>query len=187
MVAADRPLCPPLLNVVHMTPRASRIKIALLGIWVGAAALFSFVVAPGAFAVLPTTQLAGNLVSRVLGGVEIIGIIVGVVVLMVLLIDRIRKARTSGFELIVAALMTIAMLLSRFGVSPRLRAIRAEYGDQMATLPAEDAVRASFNLLHQVSVGLLSFALFGGLAMLAVLIWRSSRPEQPDAYVQGGS
>ncbi|MEP7270869.1 MAG: DUF4149 domain-containing protein [Acidobacteriota bacterium] len=164
-----------------MTSRASRIRIALLGLWVGAAALFSFVVAPAAFGVLPTTQLAGNLVSRVLGGVEIIGLIVGVVVLIVLVIEWIREKRTSVFEVIVCSLMTISMALSRFVISPRLHLLRAQYGDRMAALPAEDAARASFNLLHQVSVGLLSFSLFAGLAMLAVILWRDSRPGQSDA------
>jgi hypothetical protein len=45
----------------------AKIRLTLLGLWLGAMAFFSFVVAPSAFAVLPQQQMAGALVSRTLG------------------------------------------------------------------------------------------------------------------------
>lgn len=154
-----------------MTSRASRIRIALLGIWIGVAALFSFVVAPGAFAVLPTTQLAGTLVSRVLTGVEFIGIGVGVLLIAVSLLDPAVR-RTLSFDFLVVGLVTLAMGISRFVVSARLHALREQYGDQIASLPNDDANRIAFDFLHRCSVGLLSFSLFAAMVLLAVLIWR---------------
>lgn len=156
-----------------MASRASRIRIALLGIWIGVAVLFSFVVAPGAFAVLPTTQLAGTLVSRVLTGVEFIGIGVGVLLIAASLLDPAIRRKLS-FDLLVVGLLTLAMVISRFFVSARLHALRERYGDQLASLPSDDANRISFDFLHRCSVGLLSFSLFAAVVLLAVLIWRET-------------
>jgi hypothetical protein len=152
--------------------RKSRLQIALLGFWVGVAGLFSFVVAPGAFAVLPSSQLAGQVVSRVLSGVEIIGICIGLFFLVLSLVAR--KHAVAAFDLIVASLLTLSMVVSRFAVSARLRGIREELGDQLAALSADDPVRSTFDLLHNVSVGLLAFSLFSAIVLLAVLIWRNS-------------
>ncbi len=166
-----------------MTSRASRIRIALLGLWVGVAALFSFVVAPGAFAVLPSPQLAGNIVSRVLSGVEIIGILVGLALIGVSLFVRSRETRRPVFELVVVVLLTLAMTISHFVVSARLHALRDQFGEHLSDLPSEDTTRVTFDLLHRCSVGLLSFSLFAAIVLLAVLIWRDSSSRQPHASV----
>jgi hypothetical protein len=44
----------------------SDIRILLLGLWLGAACFFSFAVAPSAFGVLPSRELAGLVVNRTL-------------------------------------------------------------------------------------------------------------------------
>jgi hypothetical protein len=130
-------------------------------------------VAPSAFAVLPSTRSAGELVSRVLSGVEIIGILVGLLFLVIALAGG-EQRRLRAFDLIVVVLLTIAMGLSRFLVSPRLHAIREQFGDQLAALPPDDATRSTFDLLHRCSVGLLAFGLFSALVLLGVLIGRDS-------------
>ena len=48
----------------------------LLAAWLGAGVLFAAVVAPAAFAVLPSRNLAGALVGRVLPVVLIAGVVV---------------------------------------------------------------------------------------------------------------
>ncbi|MBO0801017.1 MAG: DUF4149 domain-containing protein, partial [Blastocatellia bacterium] len=90
---------------------AQKIRLALLGFWLGAMCIFSFVVAPAAFAVLPEQRLAGNIVSRVLGSVEILGIIIGAALLLLLLIFREKR----GFllEFVAVALMTLSTVISR--------------------------------------------------------------------------
>src|SRR5438067_2233687 len=47
------------------------VRLLLIAIWLGAAVGFSFAVAPSAFVVLPTHELAGNLVTRTLGIVNV--------------------------------------------------------------------------------------------------------------------
>ena len=74
-------------------------RIALLSFWLGTMAFFSFVLAPAAFAVLPTQHLAGQVVSRTLGTAEMIGIVIGAVLLLLLLFARGRKSKIFFFEL----------------------------------------------------------------------------------------
>lgn len=151
--------------------RKPRLQIALLGLWLGIAGLFSFVVAPAAFAVLPTQQLAGQMVSRVLSGVEIAGVCLG---LALLLLSYGRQKRVSVIEVGLSLLLTASMAISRLLVSPRLHAIREQFGDQLAALPSGDPVRSTFDLLHKLSVVLLSISLLGATVMMAILIWRGS-------------
>jgi Domain of unknown function (DUF4149) len=160
-----------------MSSQLQKIRIALLGLWIGAMAFFSFFVAPAAFAVLPSTQLAGQVVSRTLGGLEIFGMIVGVLLLALVLVSRSQQNRIFPFEMIVIILMTAASAISRFVVSARLHQIRVEFGERLNSLPATDATKATFNLLHQVSVGLTGFMLLAALVLMIMLITTPPREQ----------
>jgi Domain of unknown function (DUF4149) len=153
---------------------AQKIRLALLSFWLGAMSIFSFVVAPAAFAVLPERRLAGNVVSRVLGNIEIIGIALGVILLLILLFFREKRRKPFIFEFIAVALMTTSVILSRFAVSSRLRDIRLRHGDQLASLAQSDPVRASFDQLHQYSVWLMGFNIVAAIVLIALLAWRTS-------------
>src|SRR5262245_27001926 len=96
--------------------KSQKIRLAILGLWLGAMAFFSFVVAPSAFAVLQQQQLAGALVSRTLGALEIIGLIIGALLIAVLIFSR-ERDRAFLYELIALALMTGSVLVSHVVVS----------------------------------------------------------------------
>ena len=136
-------------------------------------AFFSFVVAPAAFAVLPSPQLAGNLVSRTLGVAEIIGIVLGIILLVSLLSGRWRDKRGTLFEFITLALMTLSMIVSHFVVSQRLHGMRARFGD-ISALALTDPVRVAFNQLHQYSVWLMGFNILAALILVIIMVWRGS-------------
>jgi hypothetical protein len=148
-----------------------QIRIALLSCWLGVMAFFSFVVAPTAFRVLPTQHLAGQVVSRSLGVAEIVGLVIGSVLLLILLFSRGRKTRRFLFELIVTALMTAAMAMSRV-VSGWMHDLRVQAGDGLYALPASDPIRSSFDQMHKYSVGLTGFALLGALVLILMLVTR---------------
>ncbi|MBP6824438.1 MAG: DUF4149 domain-containing protein [Acidobacteria bacterium] len=148
-----------------------QIRIALLSCWLGVMAFFSFVVAPTAFRVLPTQHLAGQVVSRSLGVAEIIGLVIGSALLLILLFSRGRKTRRFLFELIVTALMTAAMAMSRV-VSGWMHDLRVQAGDGLYALPASDPIRSSFDQMHKYSVGLTGFALLGALVLILMLVAR---------------
>jgi Domain of unknown function (DUF4149) len=143
-----------------------KLRIAILGFWIGVIALFSFIVAPSAFAVMPSASHAGAMVSRVLGAVEVIGIGAGIVLLFSALFSRNRLGRIRSLEIVAYSITLIAMLFSRFYVSSRLHRL----GDSLASLPSTDIARTQFDILHRVSVGSLSLCLLIALAILAILI-----------------
>jgi len=140
-----------------------KVGLTLLSFWLGVAVFFSFVLAPAAFSVLPTQHLAGQVVSRTLGVVEIMGVVIGALLLLFSFFSRGRRGRALFFELIAIAIMTAAMVGSRI-VSSRMHALRVQAGEALYTLPASDPLRSAFDQLHRYSVGLM------GVAMVVVLI-----------------
>jgi len=152
-----------------------KLRVAILGFWIGVIALFSFVVAPSAFAVMPSSHHAGAMVSRVIGAVEVIGIGAGTILLLNALFSRNRLGRIRIFEIAAYLITVIAMAFSRFYVSSRLHDIRAQFGETLASLAPTDSVRVQFDMLHRLSVGSLSLCLLVALAILSILLW--NRPE----------
>jgi hypothetical protein len=153
--------------------RSDKIRLAILGLWLGAMTFFSFVVAPAAFAVLPLPQLAGALVSRTLGILEIIGIALGALLIIILVLSKGRGGRAFLFELITLALMTVSMLVSHFAVSRRLHAMRMQFGE-ISLLAAGDSARVTFDRLHQYSVWLMTFDIMAAIVLIVFLARRNA-------------
>ena len=153
--------------------RSQKIRLAMLSLWLGAMAFFSFVVAPAAFAALPQQQLAGALVSRTLGALEIIGIIIGALLMLILIFSRERACNASLYELIALALMTVSTVVSHFVVSKRMHEMRLNFGE-IALLAANDPTRIAFDRLHQYSVWLMGFNILGAIALIVYLARRNA-------------
>jgi hypothetical protein len=152
--------------------KLQKTRLTILGLWLGAMAFFSFVVAPSAFAVLQQRQLAGALVSRTLGALEIIGIIAGAILIALLFFSR-ERDRAFLYELIALALMTVSMLVSHFVVSRRIHDLRMGLGE-IAQLAANDPARVEFDRLHQYSVWLMGFNILGAIALIVYLARRNA-------------
>jgi Domain of unknown function (DUF4149) len=152
--------------------RSQKIRLAILGLWLGAMAFFSFVVAPSAFAVLKQEQLAGSLVSRTLNILEIIGVVIGALLIAILILSR-ERDRAFLYELIALALMTVSMLVSHFVVSRRMHGLRVSLGE-IAQLAANDPARVEFDRLHQYSVWLMGFDILGAIALIVYLARRNA-------------
>jgi hypothetical protein len=152
---------------------SQKIRLAILGLWLGAMAYFSFVVAPAAFAVLPLPQLAGALVSRTLGILEIIGIALGALLIVILVFSKERGSKARPFELILLALMTASMLVSHFVVSRRMHRMRVSFGE-ISLLAATDPTRIAFDRLHQFSVWLMAFEILAAIVLIIFLVRRNA-------------
>jgi Domain of unknown function (DUF4149) len=152
--------------------KLQKTRLTILGLWLGAMAFFSFVVAPSAFAVLQQQQLAGALVSRTLGALEIIGIIAGAILIALLFFSK-ERDRAFLYELIALALMTVSMLVSHFVVSRRMHDLRMSLGE-IAQLAANDPARVEFDRLHQYSVWLMGFDILGAIALIVYLARRNA-------------
>lgn len=100
-----------------------------LVVWVGGLIFFVFVLAPTAFHVLPSRELAGNLVAPTLGALHWIGIVCG----LVFLTSSVALSYAANYRLrlfAAANLLVIVMLcltaISQFGVTPAMRKIRTQ-------------------------------------------------------------
>ncbi|HTJ20871.1 MAG TPA: DUF4149 domain-containing protein [Gemmatimonadaceae bacterium] len=138
------------------------IELSALAFWLGAAVLTAAVVAPAAFAVLPTRTLAGNIVGQVLPVIFYSGIVVGALVM------GLETADNDGWHwdtpVVFGALVAVACAVAQFVVGSRIEAVRVQIGGSVDALSPDDPLRATFGRLHGVSVGLL------GIAMLAAAV-----------------
>lgn len=133
--------------------------------WLGAALLTVAVVAPAAFAVLPSRTMAGSLVGRVLPALLVTGMAVGVLVAALLGGGPGRRVPA-----ITALCAAAACGVSHFLVDPRIARLRGEIGVPVDALPADDARRVAFGLLHGYSVGGLGVAMLSGTLSLAFVL-----------------
>lgn len=140
-----------------------------LGVWVGAALFVGVLLAPGAFATLPTRELAGNVVGMALVRLHVLGYACGAVYLLA----SVMAARSVGALARPAAICVLAMLLltaaAQFGVNAKVgdlrQQMRAEFGSVDAT-PQGHPLRAQFGRLHGVSSALeLTVLLLGAAAL----------------------
>jgi hypothetical protein len=144
----------------------------LLSAWLGAATLFSAVVAPAAFAALPSRTLAGALVGRVLPVVFIAGIVVAAIGLM---LDRAPRGRMPGVRRVAIVVIAIACGAAQFYVGPRIESIRQKIDRPIEQLAPSDERRVTFGRLHAVSVGWLGVAM---IAAATALVLASIPPKE---------
>jgi len=137
-------------------------------VWVGGLIFFAFVVAPTAFAVLPTRHLAGNVVGRTLGILHWMGIVSGLVFLASsLFYSHLSRGTAHVFAArhIFIALMLALTLVSQFGIIPRMDALRASIGE-IDSVPSDNPIRLQFDALHVWSTRLEGTVFFLGLVVV---------------------
>jgi hypothetical protein len=131
----------------------------LLGGWLGAWTLFAFVVAPTVFRVLPSTQVAGQLVAPVLTALHLYGVGAG----MALAAIAWALTRT-GVALWLPLAMGALCFVSQFGVTAQIEAIRAlVFGPS-----GSPELAARFQLLHRISMGIYTTVGVAGFALVAI-------------------
>jgi hypothetical protein len=138
---------------------SSVVRLTLLALWLGAATLFSAIVAPALFDVLPTRTLAGLVVGRVLPVIFYSGIVLSALDLVVELRGSNRAVRLAS-----GAVMLLTCAAAQFFVSPRIERVRTVILGPIEQLSPIDPRRVEFGRLHAISVGLL------GVAMIAALV-----------------
>ncbi|MGI8467097.1 MAG: DUF4149 domain-containing protein [Pyrinomonadaceae bacterium] len=143
----------------------------LAGLWLGAALFFSFAVAQSAFAVLPSTELAGALVSRTLAIVNYSGMAIGLILLLSSFILT-RKSFLIWIERLLALVLTLACAAGQFYIGWKMQNLRASIGRPLEDLAAADPQRLAFNELHQVSVWILLTAMIAALVLFFSIIYK---------------
>ncbi|MBS1794273.1 MAG: DUF4149 domain-containing protein [Acidobacteria bacterium] len=160
----------------------SNIRLLLIGIWLGAAVFFSFAVAPSAFAVLPSRELAGAMVSRSLTIVHIAGLVVG---LLALAGSFVGTAGANRFllwtERFLLLLLTAACAVGQFVIALWLTFIKAQMGRPIDEVAADDPLRIRFDNLHEYSVWVLVAAMVAALIVFFMISGRNPAPVKEKA------
>ena len=158
------------------SPLAAVSQICLLALWLGAAGFLAAVVAPAAFEVLPSRELAGAIVGRTLPVLFGLGIAVGLATLAIELVAAPRPYRLG--RIVAACITALACAIAQLGVAPRIAALRASLSAPLASLATEDPQRVAFARLHMLSVAWLGVAILAG-AVAIVLAVLTLRPRYP--------
>jgi hypothetical protein len=146
--------------------------LILVACWLGAALFFSVVVAPAAFGVLRSfalpnaVEIAGAIVNRSLGVVNVSGFVIGLIALLTGLLLRSSSSRGLWFVLqtISLLILTVATAVGHWIIAARIHALRTESQVRIDQLAANDPTKILFDSLHGYSVQAL------GLAMIAALV-----------------
>ncbi len=163
----------------------SLILIGLV-VWVGGLLFFGAVVAPVAFgSVMPMLgdpavglQVAGTMVRISLMRLHDIGLICGVILLLLVVVEKAGRMsrRSIRPQLLLLALMLGLTAYSQFSVIPRMDSLRIQAGPAMDNPDATDPAKVDFNRLHTLSTRLEGVVLLCGLGLIVLY----ARPEPVD-------
>ena len=153
----------------------------MLAAWLGAALFFGAVVAPAAFGVLRSfglpnaSEIAGSIVTRSLGVINVAGFVIALFLLVTALLRRQAQTRLGLIiEGVCLGVIALTTALGHWWIAARMRALRAALELPIDQIAGTDPRRIEFNALHGYSVKALGIAMIAGLVAL-VLMGRSLR------------
>jgi uncharacterized membrane protein len=140
--------------------------LALL-VWIGGAIAILGVVAPAAFAVLPSTD-AARFVGEMLRRFHIVGYAAGTALVASFVLGALIGPRPYAFwaRLWIAGLMLAMTLASGLWVNARIAALRREIGTPVTALAQDHPRRIAFGRWHAVSTVLMALTIAGGLVLV---------------------
>src|SRR5687767_5802014 len=120
----------------------SNTRLLLIGLWLGAAVFFSFAVAPSAFAVLPSREVAGTMVSRSLSIINISGLVIGLILLASSFVAPAGTNRLMLWaERFLLLLLTAACAVGQFVIALWLSFVKAQMGKPIDEIALDDPLR----------------------------------------------
>ena len=157
--------------------RVTNLRVAFIAAWLGLAIYFSAVVAPSAFGVLRSFNLAnageiaGTIVSRALSAVNKSGLLLSLLVLVSA--PAVKKYYGRWSFIFQNALLIIVAILTTAGewvIAARMRGLRLAMNGQIDQVPLSDPNRIAFAALHVYSVAALSIAMIAALIVIVLMI-----------------
>ncbi len=145
----------------------------LVGLWLGAAVFF-IAVAQSAFAVLPSRELAGSVVSRTLLIINVGGLIIGLILLATSFLRQLNvKPLWLWTERILLGVLTAACAVGQFVIGWWMSMVRARIGRPIDEAAVDDPLRIQFNNLHQYSEWILMAAMVAALIVFFMIARKS--------------
>ena len=150
-----------------------KIELLLIALWLGAACFFSFAVAPSAFSVLPSRELAGSVVNRTLTIINLSGLTIGVLLLISsFFITRVGENKVwRWFRRLLLIIFTVTCGVGQLIIGFYMENLRKSIGRPIEEVAIDDPLRIQFNLWHQYSV----WFLVAGMATVLIAFFLVSR------------
>lgn len=169
----------PLIDLIEKEFRViNSIRLILVACWLGAALFFSVVVAPAAFGVLRSfalpnaSEIAGAIVNRSLGVVNVSGFVIGLIALLSGLV--LRNSTSRGLWLVLQSIsllvLTIATAVGHWIIAARIHALRAASQLRIDQLAPDDPTKIAFDSLHGYSVQALGIAMIAALVAILAIV-----------------
>jgi len=153
----------------------SNVRLLLVALWLGAACFF-IAVAQSSFAVLPSRELAGSVVSRTLIILNLSGLVLGAILLLTSFIKQpeINRFRVwaERFSLLI---LVAACAVGQFVIGLWLSFIRAQIGRPIDEVAADDPLKIQFNTLHQYSVWILMAGMIAALLAFFLIAQKAEK------------
>jgi hypothetical protein len=153
-----------------------------LAVWVGGMLFFGAVLAPVVFgSVMPMVpdpalglRVAGTMVRISLLRLHDIGLVCGILLLVLCIVERVTGATRRSIvpQLALVAVMLGLTAYSQYSVSPRMESLRIQAGSAMGS-SFTNAARMEFDHLHHRTTGLEEVVLVCGLGLIVLY----ARPE----------
>ncbi|HEY0658868.1 MAG TPA: DUF4149 domain-containing protein [Pyrinomonadaceae bacterium] len=150
-------------------------RALLIGLWLGAAVFF-VAVAQSSFAVLPSRELAGAVVSRTLMIINLSGLIIGLILLAASFIKQSAKPFLLWTERLLLALIVVACAVGQFVIGSWLFYVRSQFGGKpIDEIAADDPLKIQFNTLHEYSVWVLITGMIAALLAFFIILRKSDK------------
>src|SRR5438045_3458606 len=158
------------------------LMLLALVVWLGGIIFFAAVMAPTVFRVLPSTDLAGNVIAPSLKALHRMGLVAGMIFLAASLLLPTHLPKTTFMKLAPAFVLLMLLLtgIAQFYVIPRMEELRPAMAGYtyIIALPdsgkrAEEA-RQKFDSLHHWSTRLEGAVLILGLVVLGYFVMGKS-------------
>jgi hypothetical protein len=158
----------------------NNLRLFLLGLWLGAAVLFSAVVAPTSFRVLrgfnlPNAgEIAGTIVTHTLSVVNLSGFVLSLVLMAFAF--GLRRNHSRGrltAQIVLLAIVAATTASGEWIIAARMRALRAAMIVPIDQVSLTDPKRVAFAALHGYSVAALGVAIIAALLVCFVIRNRS--------------
>ena len=153
----------------------SNVRLLLVALWLGAACFF-IAVAQSSFAVLPSRELAGSVVSRTLLVLNLSGLILGAILLLTSFIKQTEINRFRVWaERFLLLILVAACAVGQFVIGLWLSFIRAQIGRPIDEVAMDDPLKIQFNNLHQYSVWVLFAGMIAALLVFFLIAQKSEK------------
>lgn len=140
--------------------------VVVLAAWFGGCLCFALLVAPNVFQVVPSRDIAGDLITRVLHGIDLFGLVATPVLVLTLIAGWLPLGNPLRVRFLATLAMGAATAASRFWLTPEMLRIRHAMKGPIETLGPADPDRLEFTRLHDYSTTLVAIHTILALILL---------------------